>query len=307
MLRKVLNSRRSFFTTLLFGHSSIWWPTEEPQLNSRCFCPADPEEGALSPSSSSHTEEQGMDAVTVTTAYLSQQRGDGGGERRRRPRREGENKQRTGGRGGGGSGPPDLDLDQVEEEAQEEERRRSQTVRQKEKRDGQREHGNGSRSLPRNGARSWDTSPPERLEEEPGAGARERKRRSGAQSRRRPAEAGREEKKEERKGSSAPHPKHSGGSAPAQRSAFSFLRPMDDSDEERRSDGESANSFSEVSQSAASVATAGWREDSDWRAESPWEQEKVPGPWLKPSPQRLTQVLVGSRLRGRELVGGLSL
>uniref|UniRef100_A0A3Q3W944 PDZ domain-containing protein n=1 Tax=Mola mola TaxID=94237 RepID=A0A3Q3W944_MOLML len=59
--------------------------------------------------------------------------------------------------------------------------------------------------------------------------------------------------------------------------------------------------------STASIATAGWREDSDWRAESPWDQGKAPGPWLKPSPQRLTQVLTGSRLSGRELVGGLSL
>lgn len=260
-----------------------------------------------------------METLTITTASLSQQRGggsvtggEGGGERRRRTKREGETKQRTGGGGGGGLGPPDLDLDLVEEEAREEEmRRQSQTVRQKVKRDGQREQGSRSRSLPRNNARSWDTSLPEqRVEvEEPGGGVRERKRRSETKSRRRATEADgeEEERREAIEGSTARHAKHSGSTAPPQTSAFSFLRPTDD-EHQRLSDSESAASFSEVSLSAASIATAGWREDSDWRrAESPQEQRKAPGPWLKPSPQKLTQVLIGSRLSGRELVGGLSL
>lgn len=227
-------------------------------------------------------------------------------------------------------GPPDLDLDLVEEEAQEEERRRdekerrrqeeerrrrSQTVRQKEKQDGQREQGRRSRSLPRNGARSWDTSPPEeRVEvEEPGGAVRER-RRNETKSRRKAADREEEERgegrerREERGDSITRHAKHSGSSATAQRAAFSFLRPMDDNESQRLSDSESAASFSEVSLSAASIATEGWREDSDWRrAQSAWEQGNAPGPWLKPSPQRLTQVLIGSRLSGRELVGGLSL
>ncbi|XP_030278581.1 LOW QUALITY PROTEIN: membrane-associated guanylate kinase, WW and PDZ domain-containing protein 1-like [Sparus aurata] len=278
-----------------------------------------PEEGALSPSSSSHTEEQDVETVTMTTASLSQQRGggsgtgggEGGGEIRRRTRREGETKRRTGGGGGGGLGPPDLDLDLVEEEAREEDRReeerkkRSQTVRPKEKRDVQMEQWRSSRSLPRVSARSWDASlPEERVDvEEPGGGGRERRRRSETKSRRR-TEAGREEVEgEERRDGPTRHAKHSGRSAAAQRAPFSFLGPMDDDEPQRLSDSESAASYSEVSLSAASIATAGWRQDFDWRrAESPLEQGNAPGPWLKPSPQRLTQALIGSRLRG-----GLSL
>ncbi|XP_044067183.1 membrane-associated guanylate kinase, WW and PDZ domain-containing protein 3 isoform X2 [Siniperca chuatsi] len=291
-----------------------------------------PEEGALSPSSSSHTEERDVDTVTMTTASLSQQRGGGGGTgggegggEKRRTRREGETKRRPGGGGGGGLGPPDLDLDLVEEEAREEEeerrrreeeerRRRSQTVRQKEKRDDQRQQGRRSRSLPRTSARFWDTLQlEERVEvEEPGGGVKER-RRSETKSRRRATEAGREQNERgegrgERDNSTTRHAKHSGSSAVPQGAAFSFLMPMDEDDERQRlSDSESAASFSEVSLSAASIATAGWREDSDWRAESPWHLGNAPGPWLKPSPQKLTQVLTGSRLSGRGLVGGLSL
>ncbi|KAM8754662.1 membrane-associated guanylate kinase, WW and PDZ domain-containing protein 3 isoform 2-T4 [Acanthopagrus schlegelii] len=275
-----------------------------------------PEEGALSPSSSSHTEEQDVDTVTMTTASLSQQRGggsgtgggDGGGEIRRRTRREGETKRRTGG-GGGELGPPDLDLDLVEEEAREEERReeerrrRSQIVRPKEKRDVQMEECRSSKSLPRISARSWDARlPEERVDvEEPGGGGRERRRRSEMKSRRR-AEAGRDEvERVERRDSPTRHAKHSGHSAAAQRAPFSFLGPMDD--DEHLSDSESAASYSEVSQSAASITTVGWRQNFDWRrAESPWELGNAPGPWLKPSPQRLTQALIGSRFRG-----GLSL
>ncbi|XP_035512184.1 membrane-associated guanylate kinase, WW and PDZ domain-containing protein 1-like [Morone saxatilis] len=280
-----------------------------------------PEEGALSPSSSSHTEEQDVEPVTMTTASLSQPRGGGGGSgggegggERRRTRREGETKRRTGGGGGGGLGTPDLDLDIVEEEARKEEwrkeeveerRRKSQTVWPKEKRDNQREQGRRSRSLPRTGARSWDTSlSVDRVEvEEPGGGARER-RRSETKGRRRVTE-------EERDDSTTRHAKHSGSSATQQRAVFSFLMPMDAAtavERQHLSDSESAASYSEVSLSAASIATAGWREDSDWRrAESPWQQENVPGPWLKPSPQKLTQVLIGSRLGGRRRAGGLSL
>lgn len=226
--------------------------------------------------------------------------------------------------------PPDLDLDLVEEEARAEERRReeeerrqqkeeegwrrkeeeeeqrrrrSQTVRQK-KRDDQREEGRRSRSLPRNGARSWDTIQPEEQMEVEESGGRKRERRSETKSRRREREASREE--EERDISGARHAKHSGSSSAGQRAAFSFLMPMDD--DKHLSDSESAASFSEVSLSAASIATVEWREDSHWRrVESPWRQGNAPGPWLKPSPKRLTQVLIGSRLSGQELAGGLSL
>lgn len=201
-------------------------------------------------------------------------------------------------------GPPDLDLDLVDEEAREEEVR-SQTVRQKQSRDGQKEQGSRSRSLPRSSARSWDSSPPEdRAEEEedkqPEGAGRERKRRSEKKSRRRAAE---EEEREESR-----HAKASGSSVSAQKSAFSFLRPMSDNEPQHLSDSESAASFSGVSLSAASITTVGWREDSDWRrAESPTDQRKAPGPWLKPSPQRLSRVLIGSQHSGQGLVGGLSI
>lgn len=252
-----------------------------------------------------------METVTVTTASLGlQQRGGGGTERggggeRRKTRREGETKRRTGGRGG--LGPPDLDLDAVEEEAreeeeeEEEERRRSQTVRQKGTRENQREHGRRSRSLPRISARSWDAMlPPEGVEVE--EEAEERRRRAETKSKRRVTAANREgEGRRERDDSTARRAKHSGssGTPQHQKAMFSFLMPKDD---ESEFDSESAASFSEVSQSAASVATAaGWREDSDWRrAESPWQQGNAPGPWLKPSPQKLTKVLIGCRLGGRE-------
>ncbi|KAM9856063.1 membrane-associated guanylate kinase, WW and PDZ domain-containing protein 3-like [Aulostomus maculatus] len=102
--------------------------------------------------------------------------------------------------------------------------------------------------------------------------------------------------------SSTRHPEHAGNSAAAQRAAFSFLMPMDDVNEEEPSDSESAASFSEVSLSAASIATLAWREDSDWRRpQLSWRQGDAPGPWLKPSSQRLTEVLIGSRLSGRGL------
>uniref|UniRef100_A0A3Q1JEN7 MAGI family member, X-linked a n=2 Tax=Anabas testudineus TaxID=64144 RepID=A0A3Q1JEN7_ANATE len=275
-----------------------------------------PEEGALSSSRSSHKEEQDVDMVTMTTASVSKQRGEGGagvtgggGGGERRKSREGETKRRT---GGGGLVPPDLDLDLVEEEAreverrrvqelgrqqkeeerrqrreeeEEERRRRSQTVRQK-KQDNQREQGRRSRSLPRNGARTWDTFQLEEEMEVEESGGRVRGRKSEMKSRSRERDGGRQ----------GEGGQHSGSSAAAQREPFSFLMSMDN--DECLSDSESA----------ASVTTTGWREDSGWRrAESPWRQGNAPGPWLKPSPQRITQVLICSRLSGQELAGGLSL
>ncbi|XP_062246943.1 membrane-associated guanylate kinase, WW and PDZ domain-containing protein 1 isoform X2 [Platichthys flesus] len=180
-------------------------------------------------------------------------------------------------------------------------RRKSQTVRQK-KRDDQREQGRRSRSLPRGGgAQSLTSWPPEGGVEvtRSGEGARERKRREREEE---------QKDREEKDDSISRHAKHSGSSGAAQRASFSFLMPMDDNEFQRRSDSESEGSFSEFSQSAASIATAGRREHSVWtRDELSWQQGDTPGPWLKPSPKQLTQVLTGSRLRRRELVHGLSL
>ncbi|XP_056898070.1 membrane-associated guanylate kinase, WW and PDZ domain-containing protein 1 isoform X5 [Takifugu flavidus] len=275
-----------------------------------------PEEGGLSPSSaSSHKEEHDLDMVTMTTASLGQQKGgrvsgrDGGGESRRRVRREGETKQRTGGRR---EGLPDLDLDLVEEEAQEEEerRRKSHRPRQKEKRDGQREKGIRSRSLPRIGTQPRETSSHKEKDEERNGIVMERRRHSEITrgQRAREPESEKKDRRNDREKATASHAKDSGSSA--QRSAFSFLRPMDDDDDdngdnEHGSDNESATSFSEVSLSAASIATVGWRDD--WGAPSPWKQGKGPGPWLKPSSQRVTEVLIGHRLSGQRMAGGVSL
>uniref|UniRef100_A0A3B3TKQ9 PDZ domain-containing protein n=1 Tax=Poecilia latipinna TaxID=48699 RepID=A0A3B3TKQ9_9TELE len=60
------------------------------------------------------------------------------------------------------------------------------------------------------------------------------------------------------------------------------------------------SSFLEVSQSAASMAPM---ERSDWRRE-PGSGRDL---WLKPSPQRQTQVLIGCRRSGRDLADELSL
>lgn len=245
----------------------------------------------------------------MATASFSQRRAEGSvtgreGEVRRKTttRREGETRHSVGGRGGGG-GAPDLDLDQDLVEEQEEDeavrRRRSRTVRQK-----QREPGSRSRSSPRSSSPSWDSSP-HGEGVEPGSAGRERRRKNEKKSRRRT-----EEEEEERDGSPAHNAKVSGSSrASAQRSAFSFLRPM--THESRPlSDSESTTSFSEVSLSAASIATASRREDPDWRirAESSGDESGAPpGPWLKPSPQRLSRVLIGSRRSGQEIVGGLSI
>ncbi|XP_026009243.1 membrane-associated guanylate kinase, WW and PDZ domain-containing protein 1 isoform X3 [Astatotilapia calliptera] len=255
-----------------------------------------PEEGALSPSSSSQTEELDVDTITMTTASLSQEmrRGSGAGEGERR-RRERETKRRTGGLG---LGPPALDLDIVEEEARvlerrwqeeeqrEERKRRSQTVRQM-KQDDLKEQGRRSRSLPRSDAHLRDSP----LSEESRRGGGERERR------------------EERNSSTNRRAKHAGNSAASQKAAFSFLMPLDDDSSDRHlSDSESTSSFSEMHLSAASIATAGSREESDWRrAELPLQDGNGPGPWLKPSTQRLTQVLTSSQIRGRGLAGGLSL
>lgn len=257
--------------------------------------------------------------VTMTTASLSQQKGgrvsgrDAGGESRRRVRREGETKQRTGGRR---EGLPDLDLDLVEEEAQEEEERRRKThrPRQKEKRDGQREEGIWSGSFPRIATQPGKTASHKEKDEERNGVVMERRRHSEITRGQRAREPEREKKdrRNDRAEATASHAEDSGSAAPAQRAPFSFLRPMDDDDgdgdgddDEHVSDDESATSFSEVSLSAASIATVGWRED--WGAPSPWKQGKGPGPWLKPSSQRLSEVLVGHRLSGQRMAGGLSL
>lgn len=119
-----------------------------------------------------------------------------------------------------------------------------------------------------------------------------------------------------------------------ERAPFSFLMPLQDGDAELSNaesgaSGASGASFSDqVSVSAASVsgstagAPPGWGEPRELRGDpgstqswcpathashnpGPWRSTQSrgatyagPGPWIKPSQQKLTQVLVGHRLRG---------
>ncbi|XP_058641779.1 membrane-associated guanylate kinase, WW and PDZ domain-containing protein 1 isoform X3 [Onychostoma macrolepis] len=85
-----------------------------------------------------------------------------------------------------------------------------------------------------------------------------------------------------------------------QRTPFSFLMPLDNDD-----DAESAHSFSEVSVSAASIAFSGtqWPLDAISPLQAPGSPTTPPGPWLVPSPHKLSQVLEGKRLSQNK--GGL--
>lgn len=143
------------------------------------------------------------------------------------------------------------------------------------------EEGLSSRSVSRNRATSWGTAT---AEEGAGLEVSEKKRRS----KRKEADILRDSTKmmEDRE------------SKRMISENFSFLMPRDD---QAPSDSESAASYSEVSQSAASIA---WREDSDWRRA---DSNSPPGRWIKPSHQKLSQVLIGSRLSGQSMAGGLSL
>ncbi|XP_016315321.1 membrane-associated guanylate kinase, WW and PDZ domain-containing protein 3 isoform X4 [Sinocyclocheilus anshuiensis] len=78
-----------------------------------------------------------------------------------------------------------------------------------------------------------------------------------------------------------------------QRTPFSFLMPLDNDD-----DAESAHSFSEVSVPAASITFSGtqWPLDAISPLQAPGSPTTAPGPWLVPSPHKLSQVLEGKRL-----------
>ncbi|CAL8279130.1 unnamed protein product [Boreogadus saida] len=79
-----------------------------------------------------------------------------------------------------------------------------------------------------------------------------------------------------------------------QTAAFSFFGPVDKSE------------FSQSDASITSVEVGSGRGEGSYssRAELAWQH---PGPWREPHPHRLKQDLIGSRLRGRDLVRGLSL
>lgn len=88
-----------------------------------------------------------------------------------------------------------------------------------------------------------------------------------------------------------------------QRAPFSFLMPLDNDND--GSDAESAHSFSEVSVSAASISFSGtqWPRDNVSPLLAPGSSTTAPGPWLVPSPRKLSQVLEGKRMSRNK--GGL--
>ncbi|XP_051964591.1 membrane-associated guanylate kinase, WW and PDZ domain-containing protein 1-like [Xyrauchen texanus] len=88
-----------------------------------------------------------------------------------------------------------------------------------------------------------------------------------------------------------------------QQAPFSFIMPLDNDD--NGSDAESARSFSEVSVSAASISFTGtqWPLEHISPEQAPGSSTAAPGPWLVPSPHKLSQVLEGKRLSQNK--GGL--
>lgn len=84
-----------------------------------------------------------------------------------------------------------------------------------------------------------------------------------------------------------------------QKAPFSFLMSLDE--EGNLSDADSALSFSEVSVSAASISFPGTQWPLDPKDLSSSQEilstpHLTPGPWLIPSPHKLSQVLEGNRL-----------
>lgn len=116
---------------------------------------------------------------------------------------------------------------------------------------------------------------------------------------------GRDEKKEGKKkgkrennNSDIPEDREE-GTGVTQKTPFSFLMSLDD--EGNLSDADSALSFSEVSVSAASISFAAAQWPLDPRDLSKSQEilatpHLTPGPWLVPSPTKLSQVLEGNRL-----------
>ncbi|KAM9830110.1 membrane-associated guanylate kinase, WW and PDZ domain-containing protein 3 isoform 1-T2 [Syngnathus typhle] len=95
--------------------------------------------------------------------------------------------------------------------------------------------------------------------------------------------------------------KHSESWPAPQQAPFSFLMPRDECPSDSQSDDSRLGaSPSGASQSGASLS-------SDWIRAGPRQEHDQNLPWLEPSPQKLTKVLIGSRLSRRGLLGGLTL
>ncbi|XP_077370259.1 membrane-associated guanylate kinase, WW and PDZ domain-containing protein 3 isoform X1 [Festucalex cinctus] len=160
-----------------------------------------------------------------------------------------------------------------------------------------RKRSGGTKARPRRGESGGGGGPPDLDLDLVEENAR-RRRKEREEERKRRREQGRTTRKEttKQKKEAKEDAKHSENWPVAQQAAFSFLMPRD----ERPCDSQSDDSKSGASQSGASLS-------SDWRRAGLMQGEGQGLPWLEPSQQRLTQVLIGSRLSGRGLAGGLSL
>lgn len=141
----------------------------------------------------------------------------------------------------------------------------------------------GAKARPRRGGSAGGGGPPDLdldLVEEEEAARQRRKERE---------EEEEEERKRRRQVRTAEEDAKRSGSR--QRAPFSFLMPRDE---------RSADSQSEDGESGASLPSA-------WRRAGPGREEGRGLPWQEPSPQRLTRVLIGSRLGGRGRLAGLTL
>ncbi|XP_053704848.1 membrane-associated guanylate kinase, WW and PDZ domain-containing protein 1 isoform X3 [Synchiropus splendidus] len=172
---------------------------------------------------------------------------------------------RVGGTKGRTGGVPDLDLDLVDKEALEEDRKKEKASRRQRARE----------QVDQQGA-VWSRTQSERS-------PRVRRSRKSEEAATSDRSSALQAQPSQRKKQEMP---------------FSFLMPKDHLE---HWDNQSTASSTDVSQSAASI-TSSWRADSDWRrAPATWQQSDGPGPWLEPSPLRLTEVLIGSRLTRRGL------
>ncbi|XP_030639361.1 membrane-associated guanylate kinase, WW and PDZ domain-containing protein 3 isoform X2 [Chanos chanos] len=290
----------------------------------------DREEGTASPSSSFHSEEPGVAAIDYSLPRDGRRVDKVKKDRRERRNKGSSVEGRSSRRGGGGEGrgTPYSDLGRAEEEslaisgngtwsARSEERetqreRRAQSLpknalRGEKERQREREK---SRSLAvgRRKAREGAVEREETGKEKRSSLTAEEERRSDSESGRgkgRQRDKKREGREKEGETVAAENPEVAAGPGKA---LFSFLMPLDDDKAgEAASDVDSLVSVSEVSVSAASVSLSGAAAGSQPPLDSRDPQQSVgplaPGPWLKPSRQKLSQVLGRNRLRGRQ--GGL--
>ncbi|KAJ8259449.1 hypothetical protein GJAV_G00169390 [Gymnothorax javanicus] len=279
-----------------------------------------PERRAAPLSSSPHPEEPGVASVEspnppARKSHRSKVKRKRGGTGKGRGRKGGS----LGGRGTSGTRTPDTDK---EAEEGEREGRRSRGRRS-------RSAGRGTHSLPRDAPRSWGGGSEgsdsgrerERGRERGWDTGRERKmKREKGEERRRTED----DTKEEERPASLPIPsqklpcpkpdrdsKASEGAErlagtpplPSARAPFSFLMSLDPAESESGASG-SGGSVSEASVSGASVSglsIAGATPIPEWFSSRAPEQTKgalLPGPWLRPSAQKLSQAIEGSKLPG---------